>query len=108
VCHTGNRSCFGDERAPAGTINRLEKIVLDRKEHPRENSYTTTMFEKGLSRIAQKVGEEAVETILAATGDGKERTVSEAADLMYHLTVLFAAKEMSWRDVEDELRKRMG
>ena len=108
VCHTGKRSCFGESSvARRGVVRRLEEIVHDRKQNPKEGSYTSGLFMRGGLRIAQKVGEEAVETILAATGADTERTVSEAADLVYHLTVLLAENGIGWEDVESELERRM-
>ncbi len=108
VCHTGQRSCFGDASFfSATTLRHLEHIVADRKAHPREGSWTTRLFERGLSRIAQKVGEEAVETVLAASVQNRKETISESADLLYHLTVLFAASGIRWQEVEKELQGRM-
>lgn len=108
TCHTGERSCFGPLPSHAsGTLRQLERIVLERKAHPRDGSRTTRLFNKGALRIAQKVGEEAVETILAAASEDRSGTISEAADLLYHLTVLFAEKGIGWEEVETELKGRM-
>lgn len=108
TCHTGARSCFGDDAALSGsTLRTLESIIIDRKDHPEEGSRTTKLFTKGPLRIAQKVGEEAVETILASASGDNTATVSESADLLYHLSVLFAAKGIRWEEVEEELRGRM-
>jgi phosphoribosyl-ATP pyrophosphohydrolase/phosphoribosyl-AMP cyclohydrolase len=108
TCHTGTRSCFGDNASVSGsTLRVLESIILDRKERPAEGSHTARLFEKGPLRIAQKVGEEAVETILASASENKKATISESADLLYHLSVLFAAKGIRWEEVEEELRGRM-
>jgi phosphoribosyl-ATP pyrophosphohydrolase/phosphoribosyl-AMP cyclohydrolase len=116
ACHTGRQSCFyrrlpqGDEAEttpPAGGVPaHLEAVVRDRQARPRPDSYTSRLFEGGLPRIAQKVGEEAVETIVAAQSQGDERVLAEAADLVYHLLVLLAARDLSWADVEAELARR--
>lgn len=108
TCHTGERSCFGAGAVvQPGTLKRLERVIHERKSQPTPGSRTAKLFSRGSLRIAQKVGEEAVETILASTGEDNAPTVSEAADLLYHLTVLFAAKGITWSDVEKELRDRM-
>ncbi|MGD8624788.1 MAG: bifunctional phosphoribosyl-AMP cyclohydrolase/phosphoribosyl-ATP diphosphatase HisIE [Anaerolineae bacterium] len=115
ACHTGRQSCFyrrlpqGDEAEapPAGGVPaHLEAVIRDRQARPRPDSYTSRLFEAGLPRIAQKVGEEAIETIVAAQSQGDERVLSEAADLVYHLLVLLAARDLSWADVEAELARR--
>lgn len=87
-------------------LYQLEKIIQDRKANPQEGSYTTHLFEKGEDTILQKVGEEAVEVILAAKGQGRERTISESADLLYHLLVMLAHNDLTLADIEAELQKR--
>ena len=87
-------------------LNRLFQIIEDRKNNPTEKSYTTTLFADGEDRILQKVGEEAVEIILAAKGQGDQRIIEEVSDLFYHTLVLLSAKGLSFSDVEDELRQR--
>jgi len=116
ACHTGHESCFyrrlpdGEAEAgpppPAAVLPRLEAIIGDRKTHPQPGSYTRQLFKAGLPRIAKKVGEEAVEVIVAAQSEGDERLVSEAADLLYHLLVLLAARDLTWEAVEAELARR--
>jgi len=118
ACHTGQQSCFyrrlpaGDEIGPpppaGGVLAHLEAVIQDRKANPRPGSYTCQLFDAGLPRIAQKVGEEAVEAIVAAQSEGDERLVSELADLVYHSLVLLAARDLSWADVEAELARRFG
>ncbi len=83
----------------------LWSTIEDRQAHPRPGSYTTSLFEAGL-RMAQKVGEEAVETAVAALSEGDDRLLYEMADLVYHCMVLLAAKGLAWADVEAELARR--
>ena len=123
ACHTGQQSCFyrrlplqGEEGAPGddvgappaagGALAHLQAVVHERRDHPRAGSYTSRLLDAGLPRLAQKVGEEAVETLVAALGEGDERLVAEAADLVYHLLVLLAARDLTWEDVEAELARR--
>lgn len=87
-------------------IAKLEAIIADRKQHAPAGSYTASLFAAGLPRIAQKVGEEGVETVVAALSQEDERVAAEMADLIYHCLVLLAARGMSWRQVEDELARR--
>ena len=84
----------------------LYQVVLDRKEHPMEGSYTCYLFEKGLDKILKKVGEESAETIIAAKNDVPQDTVGEICDLIYHLMVMMAEKEIPLEDVLAELQKR--
>jgi len=83
-------------------------VVHDRQANPKPGSYTCALLAEGMPRIAQKVGEEAVETVVAALAQDNERVVSEMADLIYHATVLLAQRGLSWRDVEAELAERFG
>ena len=87
-------------------LNELFEIIEDRKANPTNTSYTAKLLSDGEDRILQKVGEEAVEVILAAKGQGNQRLIEETADLFYHVLVLLAAKELALGDVETELRKR--
>ena len=87
-------------------LNELFEIIEDRKANPSEKSYTASLFADGEDRICQKVGEEAVEVIIAAKGQGDERIIEETADLFYHTLVLLSAKGLTLADVEEELRKR--
>jgi phosphoribosyl-ATP pyrophosphohydrolase/phosphoribosyl-AMP cyclohydrolase len=95
-------------QGPASVIDHLEGVIQDRKAHPREGSYTCELLEGGLPRIARKVGEEAIETVVAAQSESDGRLVSELADLVYHSLVLLAARDLDWGDVEDELARRFG
>lgn len=87
-------------------INTLFAIIQDRKHNPKPGSYTNSLFAGGEDQIVQKVGEEAVEVIIAAKGQGNQRLIEESADLIYHLLVLLAFKGLSWDDVCQELEKR--
>jgi phosphoribosyl-ATP pyrophosphohydrolase len=89
-------------------LPHLEAVIQDRRAHPRPGSYTCSLFDAGLPRIVQKLGEEAIETIVAAQSEGSERLVAEVADLIYHALVLLAACDLSWADVEAELSRRFG
>jgi len=87
-------------------LNELFLIIEDRKANPTKKSYTARLLSEGEDRILQKIGEEAVEVILAAKGQGNQRLLEETADLFYHTLVLLSAKELTLGDVETELRKR--
>ena len=87
-------------------LNELYQVVLDRKEHPMEGSYTCYLFEKGLDKILKKVGEESAETIIAAKNDVPSDTVGEISDLIYHLMVMMAEKGIPLEDVLEELDRR--
>lgn len=105
TCHTGADTCF-NEKNEGWDLNRLETIIKDRKANPKKGSYTTSLFEAGINKIAQKVGEEAVELVIEAKDDNKELFLNEAADLLYHYLVLLQAKNMSLDDVKAILKKR--
>ena len=107
TCHTGSASCFGDDGAPGtGFVATLAATIAGRAEADPASSYTARLMAQGIKRIAQKVGEEGVEVALAATsGDAYELT-AEAADLVYHLTVLLEASDSSWAAVIGELKRR--
>jgi len=106
VCHTGKHSCFGENQV-VDVLSQLESIILQRKELMPGESYTASLLQKGLPYITQKLGEEAIETVVAALSQNKERIREESADLLYHLLVLLAAKDITLKDVLEELRKRM-
>ena len=107
TCHTGTSSCFGDEvRPPLGFLAELDALVAQRHAERPEGSYTTRLFEGGVRRIAQKVGEEGVETALAGVAQGDEELLGEAADLLFHLSVLLRARGLSLTDVAAVLAKR--
>lgn len=88
------------------TIRALEAVIAERRDHPREGSYTCKLFAEGQVEILKKVGEEAIEVIIAASLQDRERVVYESADLLYHLLVALAAKGIAWQDVEAELAQR--
>jgi phosphoribosyl-ATP pyrophosphohydrolase/phosphoribosyl-AMP cyclohydrolase len=87
-------------------LGQLEQVIAERRNAPADTSYTASLLGSGLHRIAQKVGEEGVELALAGVGDDRERIVAEAADLLYHVMVLLAAKQLSLDDVVAELERR--
>ena len=105
VCHRGTNSCF-DNDSPKGFLYKLEQIVNQRIDDDVKDSYTNKIFRKGINNAAQKVGEEAVELIIEAKDDNRDLFVNEAADLLYHLLILFKAKGVTISDVEDCLYKR--
>ena len=107
VCHTGNDTCwFEKNKDEFSFLHYLENIIQDRKQHPRDNSYTNLLFNKGLNKIAQKVGEEAVEIVIEAKDNNDELFKGEAADLLFHLLVLFAEKNISLNEVLSVLKER--
>lgn len=105
TCHTGAVSCFNDNNTE-GFIRQLEKVIKQRHTDMPEGSYTTHLFNKGVNKMAQKVGEEAVETVIEAIACNDERLIYEASDLIYHLIVLLVSKGFSISDIENELAKR--
>ena len=107
TCHTGSESCFGDDGAPGvGFIAELATTVAARAGADAATSYTARLIGEGIKRLAQKVGEEGVEVALAATGGNASELTAEAADLVYHLTVLLEASDSSWDAVIAELKRR--
>lgn len=104
TCHLQRASCFPD--APADFLGELDALVQSRDEQRPAGSYTTRLFEAGTKRMAQKVGEEGVETAIAALAESDELLLGEAADLIFHLTVLLRSRGLSLRDVKDVLRER--
>lgn len=105
TCHTGSNSCFKTSETE-GFIRVLQNVIECRKSERPEGSYTVKLFDKGVNKIAQKVGEEAVETVIEAVSCNDERLVYEASDLLYHLLVLLSHKGLSVSDLEKELFKR--
>lgn len=109
ACHTGARTCFGDELPQgAGFLAQLDSLIHERRAQMPEGSYTTSLFEVGKARIAQKVGEEGVELALARMKDDRDEMANEAADLLYHLMVLLADADMALEDAVAVLRSRNG
>ncbi len=107
TCHTGADTCFKeDNENHVQFINYLEEIIKDRKENPSEKSYTASLFQKGINKVAQKVGEEAVELVIEAKDDNEDLFLGEAADLLFHYLVLLEAKEIPLQKVIEVLKKR--
>ncbi len=108
VCHTGDDTCWGEENEESDLqfLEYLQDFIDERKQKMPEGSYTTSLFQKGTRTIAQKVGEEAVETIIGAMADDDENFIYEGADLLYHLIVLLAHKGYRIEDLARELKKR--
>lgn len=107
TCHTGTSSCFGEGDAQ-GFLHHLEAIIHHRRDHPSETSYTSTLLTRGINKVAQKVGEEAVELVIEAKDDNRDLFLGEAADLLYHFLVLLAAKGVGLGEVEQVLKGRHG
>lgn len=105
TCHTGADTCFNEVNETEG-LAFLEKIILERKKNPKKGSYTNQLLDSGINKIAQKVGEEAVELVIEAKDNNKELFLNEAADLMYHYLVLLTAKEFTLKQVVDVLKSR--
>lgn len=107
TCHKGDDTCFQEKNLGKGAfLNYLQSVINDRKENPSEKSYTTSLFEKGINKIAQKVGEEAVEIVIEAKDDDKDLFLGEASDLLFHFLVLLEAKEYTLDEVIEVLQKR--
>ena len=109
TCHLGTASCFTAETAPGiGWLPQLARIVADRASADPTQSYTARLLDEGPSRIAQKVGEEGVELALAGASGERDACIAEAADLIYHVTVLMQARSFGWSEVTEKLRERHG
>ena len=108
TCHTGDETCFGVGARKGSFVHELDGLVQGRHEERPEGSYTTRLFDGGVRRIAQKVGEEGVETALAAVAQDDEALLGESADLVYHLLVLLRSRDLGLADVERVLRERHG
>lgn len=105
VCHTGSDTCFGD-RSAKGFLYRLQEIINERIDSKTDGSYTYKIFNKGINKVAQKVGEEAVELVIEAKDNNRELFENEAADLLYHFLILLRTKEVSLESIEDVLKNR--
>jgi len=114
ACHTGSRSCFFNEIVkkeyldtdPAKVFEDVYKVILDRREHPKEGSYTNYLFDKGIDKILKKVGEECTEIVIAAKNPDPEEIKYEISDFLYHVMVLMAEKGVTWEDITRELARR--
>ncbi|SEQ35762.1 bifunctional phosphoribosyl-AMP cyclohydrolase/phosphoribosyl-ATP diphosphatase HisIE [Neolewinella agarilytica] len=105
TCHTGSDTCWG-EANQGEFLDHLERTIQHRRDSPSEKSYTSQLLARGINKVAQKVGEEAVELVIEAKDDDRDLFLGEAADLMYHYIVLLAAKGYSLEDVREVLRSR--
>lgn len=119
-CHTGQATCFyrdltenvditinrGNIKSSGNMLTDLYNTIIDRKNNPKEGSYTNYLFDKGINKILKKVGEESSEILIAAKDNDKQEVIFEVADFMYHVTVMMASLGVSWEDVEEELSKR--
>jgi len=105
VCHNGNTACF-DENTSKGFIYELEQVINKRIENDANESYTNKLYKKGINKVAQKVGEEAVELIIEAKDENIELFKNEAADLLYHLLILLKTKGINFMSIEEVLKER--
>jgi len=107
TCHTGTDSCWGEiNQSHYGFLTELEEIITERKKTNDDNSYVASLFREGINKIAQKVGEEAVETVIEAKDENSELFLNESADLLFHFLILLKAKGFSLNDVEAVLKNR--
>ena len=113
ACHTGNYSCFytplmqtDEPEAGAAILYELDAVIRDRREHPKEGSYTNYLFDKGIDKILKKVGEESAETIIAAKNDVPGEIIYETSDLFYHVLVMLQDRGVPLSSIFEELRKR--
>lgn len=115
ACHTGARSCFFNEitkkdyeevENPLLVFQEVYDVIKDRKEHPREGSYTNYLFDKGIDKILKKLGEEATEIVIAAKNPGASEVKYEISDFLYHMMVLMAEKDIAWEEITEELANR--
>ena len=107
TCHKGTDTCWGEQNQERfGFLSQLEDVIADRRENAPENSYVASLFTKGINKIAQKVGEEAVELVIEAKDDSEELFLNESADLLFHYLILLQAKGYTLTDVINILRQR--
>jgi len=106
VCHTGADTCWNEQNVSNDFLAKLESVITDRKNNPSEKSYTASLFAKGINKIAQKVGEEAVEVVIEAKDNNEELFLNEAADLLFHYLVLLNAKGYRLSNVLNVLKER--
>ena len=105
TCHKGDDTCWG-EKNDQNFLNTLEKIITDRITIPSDNSYVSNLFEKGIDKIAQKLGEEATEVIIASKNENKKELIYESADLLFHFLILLQKKNLRFKDIVNELEQR--
>jgi len=106
VCHTGSDTCWDEKNSNDNFLLELESVICNRKNNPTSTSYTSSLFAKGINKIAQKVGEEAVEIVIEAKDNNDELFKGEAADLLFHFLILLQAKGFTLNDVIDVLKER--
>ena len=106
TCHTGADTCFNEKNISTNFLTELETIIRDRKNNPSDTSYTSSLFAKGINKIAQKVGEEAVEVVIEAKDNNDELFKGEAADLLFHYLILLQAKNFTLNDIINVLKSR--
>jgi phosphoribosyl-AMP cyclohydrolase / phosphoribosyl-ATP pyrophosphohydrolase len=106
VCHTGADTCWNEKNESSDFLTRLGNIIQDRKNNPKENSYISGLFKKGINKITQKVGEEAVELVIEAKDQSENLFLNEAADLLFHYLILLEAKGHNLKEVADVLQVR--
>ena len=106
TCHNGTTSCFATE-PQISFLNELENVIENRISNPSSESYVASLFQKGINKMAQKVGEEAVELVIEAKDDNQDLFIGEAADLLFHYLILLQAKNLKLNDIEQELMRRM-
>ncbi len=106
VCHTGADTCWDEKNVSTDFLLQLEGIITDRKNNPSDKSYTSSLFAKGINKIAQKVGEEAVEIVIEAKDNNDDLFKGEAADLLFHYLILLHAKGFELKDIIEVLRQR--
>jgi len=106
VCHTGADTCWDEKNTNENFLQQLEQIIADRKNNPSSTSYTSSLFQKGINKIAQKVGEEAVELVIESKDNNDELFKSEAADLLFHYLILLQAKGFKLNDIINVLKSR--
>jgi phosphoribosyl-ATP pyrophosphohydrolase/phosphoribosyl-AMP cyclohydrolase len=106
VCHTGSDTCFNEKNVSLDFLSQLEQVINDRKNNPSDKSYVSSLFQKGINKIAQKVGEEAVELVIEAKDNNEKLFLDEASDLLFHYLILLSAKGYSLNDIKKVLELR--
>jgi phosphoribosyl-ATP pyrophosphohydrolase/phosphoribosyl-AMP cyclohydrolase len=106
TCHTGADTCWNEENEGIGFLNKLEKVIEGRRKGDKDKSYVKSLFDKGINKIAQKVGEEAVEVVIEAKDDNEDLFLNESADLLFHYLILLQAKGYTLKDITKVLEER--